>query len=209
MSEGFFERWSRRKVETREGREVEAEAEPEPKPGFQVLVPPPQPSPSGGGGQDTLTPMGQGAPSVEPERPLPTLEDVKALTGESDFSRFVAPQVAPEVKNAALKKLFSDPRYNVMDGLDVYVDDYSQPDPIPEALLRKLAAAQLPRLFEEKEPDGAREPRDVADAVGIPSVAQSAEVPEAVPEPSVHDDPDLRLQQDDAAQGPEPGRNIE
>lgn len=30
------------------------------------------------------------------------------------------------VKRAALKKLFSDPRFNVMDGLDVDIDDYSK-----------------------------------------------------------------------------------
>jgi hypothetical protein len=39
--------------------------------------------------------------------------------------------VAPEVKNAAFKKLFADPHFNVMDGLDIYIDDYSKPDPLP------------------------------------------------------------------------------
>jgi hypothetical protein len=33
------------------------------------------------------------------------------------------------VRNAALKKLFTDPHFNVMDGLDVYIDDYGKPDP--------------------------------------------------------------------------------
>ena len=43
------------------------------------------------------------------------------------------PGVDASVKNAALKKLFADPHFNVMDGLDTYIDDYGKPDPIPEA----------------------------------------------------------------------------
>jgi hypothetical protein len=31
------------------------------------------------------------------------------------------------VKNAAMKKLFADPHFNVMDRLDIYIDDYSSP----------------------------------------------------------------------------------
>ena len=65
--------------------------------------------------------------------PPPTLDDVAVLTRESDYSRFVAPDVDGGVSNAALKKLFSDPHFNVMDGLDTYIDDYSKPDPLPPA----------------------------------------------------------------------------
>ena len=98
--------------------------------------------------------------------PPPTLEDVQALTPESDFSRFAARDVAPEVKNAAMKKLFADPRYNVMDGMDVYIDDYSKPDPIAPAVLRQLASAKFLGLFdqeEREEAEAARRARDVAD----------------------------------------------
>jgi hypothetical protein len=207
VSEGFFERWARRKADVRQGRTVEAESQE-----LEVRAPPPQPSP-GAGVSSLPAPPGEGGggganATADPGPPLPTLDDVKALTKESDFSRFVAPDVAPEVKNAALKKLFSDPHYNVMDKMDVYVDDYSKPDPIPEAMLRKLASARFLRLFEEKEQeqDNPSAPRDVADNADIRSVAQSADIPDTVPEPSVHDDPDLRLQQDDAPAGQEPER---
>ena len=44
-----------------------------------------------------------------------------------------------DVKRAALRKLFTDPHFNVMDGLDIYIDDYSKPDPMPEGMLDKLA----------------------------------------------------------------------
>ncbi|MEO8347244.1 MAG: DUF3306 domain-containing protein, partial [Betaproteobacteria bacterium] len=43
-------------------------------------------------------------------------------------------------KRAALKKLFSDPSFNVMDGLDIYVGDYTQADPMPTGMLEKLSA---------------------------------------------------------------------
>ena len=52
------------------------------------------------------------------------------------------PGVDESVKRGALKKLFSDPRFNVMDGLDVYIDDYSKPDPIDPAIVRTLAHAR-------------------------------------------------------------------
>jgi hypothetical protein len=38
-----------------------------------------------------------------------------------------------------------------MDGLDVYIDDYSIPDPIPNAMLKTLSAARTLGLFEDDE----------------------------------------------------------
>src|SRR5690606_20204899 len=89
---------------------------------------------------DDVPPPAEAAPAPEPVAPVPapTLQDVQALTHESDFSAFVARGVAPEVRNAAMKKLFGDPRFNVMDGLDVYVEDYTRPDPISETTCRPL-----------------------------------------------------------------------
>jgi hypothetical protein len=37
-----------------------------------------------------------------------------------------------------LKQLFRDPHFNVMDGLDVYIDDYSKPDPIDPDIVRQM-----------------------------------------------------------------------
>ncbi|OGB71019.1 MAG: hypothetical protein A2486_07915 [Burkholderiales bacterium RIFOXYC12_FULL_65_23] len=56
----------------------------------------------------------------------------------------MARAVAPEVRNAAFKQLFTDPHFNVMDGLDIYIDDYSKPDPLPLAVARELLAAHFP-----------------------------------------------------------------
>ena len=84
------------------------------------------------------------------------MEDAQALTPDSDFKPFMARGVSAEVKNAAMKKLFSDPHFNVMDGLDTYIGDYSQPDPIPESMLRQLASAKFLDLFDERKDEEAR-----------------------------------------------------
>ena len=76
---------------------------------------------------------------------------MQALTQESDFSRFVARDVDPEVKNLAMKKLFADPHYNVMDGLDTYIDDYNTPDPIPAAMFKQLVQARMLGLLDDFE----------------------------------------------------------
>jgi hypothetical protein len=223
MSDGFLGRWSKRKLEVKQGKAQEVAPPTE-------LFPSPQPSPASGRGSETgvsaasietgasavsreVAPSpsrGEGGSEGSPEVPPLTLEDVKALTAESDFSRFAAGNVTPEVKNAAMKKLFADPRYNVMDGLDVYTGDYSRPDSIPPAILRKLASARFLGLFdeEEKQEAAARQARDVADNLIDQTVAQSSAAPPVpeVPELPEHADPDLRLQQDHAAPGEDPGR---
>ena len=200
MTDGFLGRWSRRKLDVKQGKAVEAE----PLPQEVAAVPPPQPSPEGGGSSALL-------PASPDQPPPPTLEEAHALTPQSDFRRFAAADVTPEVKNAALKKLFADPRYNIMDGLDVYIDDYSKPDPMPYAMLRQLAGAKFLGLFDKEEAEeaaaeeAARQARDVADNPNAQTVAQSDAAPQAVPEPTPHADPDLRLQQDHAAPGKDPG----
>jgi hypothetical protein len=182
--EGFFSRWAKRKQEVNEGKPVE----PEPPP---------------------AVPTGPAADSPPPPEvaPPPTLQDAESLTPESDFRRFVGGDVSPEVKNTALKKLFADPRYNIQDRLDVYIDDYSKPDPIPPEMLRKLASAKFLQLFEEKDKDA--EGREVADGPPAQSVAQSTVASQAVPPEDAHADPDLRLQQDDAPGRAGPGERPE
>ena len=79
---------------------------------------------------------------------------IESLDAESDFTPFMQPSVDPGLKRAALKKLFGDPRFNVMDGLDVYIDDYTKSDPIPEGLLEKMEQMRHLGVF-RKEGEGA------------------------------------------------------
>jgi hypothetical protein len=74
--------------------------------------------------------------------PPPELPPVEKLTFDSDYRAFFHPKVSEDARRAALKKLFGDPRFNVMDGLDVYIDDYSKTEPIPPAMLAGLRQAQ-------------------------------------------------------------------
>jgi hypothetical protein len=203
MSDGFLGRWSRRKLVAGTGKPSEPQppepADEGPPPAADPAVAMPASASAADAGAAATR-----AQTIEiPQQlPPPTLEDVKALTGDSDFSRFAARDVAPEVKNAALKKLFADPRYNVMDGLDVYIDDYSKPAPLPSHLARQLAGAAFLKLFDEPEQAADAQARDDADDRPGESVAQSG-TDSAVPS---HDaDADLRLQQDDAAGRGEPG----
>jgi len=78
------------------------------------------------------------APAAMPEAaPLPPVD---SLTFDSDFSAFMQPKIDEETKRAALRKLFSDPSFNAMDGLDINEGDYTQPDPMPAGMLEKLSA---------------------------------------------------------------------
>jgi hypothetical protein len=229
MADGFLGRWSKRKLAANDGRPLAPEpvvaeaaaSRPETAIPAQVgipahvgipvpgVVPAPVVIPAQAGIQGVAAPA-----SDEPAAPPPlTLDDAHALTPESDFRPFAARTVDPAVRNAAMKKLFSDPHFNVMDRLDTYIDDYSQPDPIPREMLRQLASGKFLGLFREEEEqearaaqeEAARRGREVADDPTGETVAKSAAAP-AVPEaPSDDDDPDLRLQQDHAPPGAEPG----
>lgn len=124
------------------------------------------------------------AEPVEASPPPPGYAEVELLTPASDYARFMGGDVDGGVQRAALKKLFfSDPHFNLMDGLDTYIDDYNTPDPLPLAMLRQLHQSQVLGLFADEE-----------------------KVEQQAPEPaSLHyddDHPDLRLQQDDDAGRP-------
>ena len=64
------------------------------------------------------------------------------LTPDSDFGQFLRQEIGEEVRRKAMKTLFADPHFNVMDGLDIYIDDYTISDPIPEAMLATLNQAR-------------------------------------------------------------------
>lgn len=82
------------------------------------------------------------AEQAAPPQALPTLEDVARLQGDADFARFVAPGVDATVRRLALKKMFADPHFNAMDGLDIYIGDYNKADPIPAAMMAALKHAR-------------------------------------------------------------------
>jgi Protein of unknown function (DUF3306) len=114
------------------------------------------------------------APQTPAESTAPPLPPIDSLSFESDFTRFLQPEVDETLKRQALRKLFADPRFNVMDGLDVYIDDYGKFEPMPPEVLAQLNHAKF--LFDppktrvneqgyvEDVPD---EPKTVAEASDV------------------------------------------
>lgn len=95
------------------------------------------------------------APAVDPQAPPPELPPVEKLSIDSDFRGFFHPKVDEKLRRTALKRLFSDPHFNVMDGLDVYIEDYSIPSPMPAAMLASLKQAQnILEWAKEKKDEG-------------------------------------------------------
>jgi hypothetical protein len=197
MADGFLGRWAQRKADARQGKPL---VEPElpvkaPRasaplsPATAGLVAAPDLS-----GPDTQAQTDADAVTQPP--PL-TLQDANALVQDSDFKPFIARGVDPAVRNAAMKKLFTDPHYNVMDRLDIYIDDYSQSDPLPLSMLRKMASAQFLNLIDE-------EPESPA-----PDGAGGTSITNTTTRQIDHAHTDLRLQPDHAPGEPEPGRGAE
>jgi hypothetical protein len=138
----------------------------------------------------------------------PTAEDVAALTPQSDYTRFLAEGVDENVKRSALKKLFTDPHFNVMDGLDIYIGDYNKFDPIPPEMLAALNHAKglldplsqfeqpILRLFESETPSQqvAADEQSAADENTASTVSAPTEPP--VPQLADHDT-SLPAQDDD------------
>jgi len=152
--ETFLSRWARRKAEVRQ--ETAAPAPPL-APVTHAPAAAAVPTVSAPDATSALAAPGGEPAAIEPAAadraaapPPPTLAEARALTPASDFKRFVAPGVDAEVKNAAMKKLFADPHFNVMDGLDTYIDDYGRADPIPKAMLRQMVQARMLGLLDDE-----------------------------------------------------------
>ena len=128
--EGFLRRWARVKAS---GGEAVAEA-PRPVVPAAPAAPPAPPA--------VVEPARPVAPVGDSVPPAPTLEDAARLTPTSDFSAFVSQGVDKDVRRLALKKLFADPHFNVMDRLDMYMDDYNKPDPVSATMLAALEHAR-------------------------------------------------------------------
>lgn len=92
-------------------------------------------------------------PAKEEERPVPNLPSVDKLTPESDFTGFMHPKVEDALRRVALKKLFSDPHFNIADPFEAYSGDWTGGEPIPEEMLATLNQAKRLLFDEKKEAD--------------------------------------------------------
>lgn len=134
---GFLQRWSRRKQAVQAGV-VPTEAAAEGATQLAAIDPQraAQASPD-------RSPDRSADPSTDTDTKhteLPSLDSLQGL--QSDYLDFMQPKVTQQLKRAALKKLFADPHFNVIDRFEAYSEDYTQADPIPAAMLRGLNQAK-------------------------------------------------------------------
>jgi len=177
-------RWSRRKLEAARARDGAGDGAESATPVIPVAPPAPV------------------AAAEQPPAPAPaaTLPPIESLTIDSDFAAFFQPKVDETLKRQALKQLLRDPRFNLMDGLDVYIDDYSRPDPISPDIVRQMvqgryifdppqtrinAQGQVEDVPPEKvvldRPEGPAE--EPAEAPLVPAVAEATGTAPAPPAP--------------------------
>lgn len=187
MSAGFLARWSQRK----RAAARTPEPLPAPAPIVDVTVPAAIPDPT----LDTA-PSAVDAAQAAAGTPaaLPPLEE---LTLASDFSAFLKEEVSESLRRQALKKLFADPHFNRMDGLDIYIDDYSVADPIPPDVLRRLGHArewlfdqEVSAPVESERMDAATERAEALPAATEPDLDKAA-APASATEASAPRSPDL------------------
>ncbi len=180
----FLSRWSQRKRE----QSGELRQEPDPAALVPLLDETQAKAPLAPAAAAESVPESSSAPEPAKQAKL-TLADVEQLTAESDFSAFAAKGVDADVRNAAMKKLFhAEPQFNVMDGLDVYIDDYNTPDPLPKAIMRTMLQARALGLLDDELKD-----QDKPEPDAPAHAAAQADTP------APHEDADLQLQPNDAA----------
>jgi hypothetical protein len=101
----------------------------------------------------------------EEESPRPALPPVDKLTPESDFTGFMHPKVEDALRRVALKKLFSDPHFNVADPFEAYSGDWTGGEPIPEEMLATLKQAQQLLFSDKKKEEGTEDTEETPEQV--------------------------------------------
>lgn len=138
MSENFLSRWSKRKLEVRAQEKLaeEAPAAQDKAPVSAVNVE------SENRAHELVKADSQVQPVPDPELPLPTEADLLAVRQGGDIKAFMVDKVSAELKNKAFKALFSRPEFNVMDGLDIYIDDYNKFTPLSKEDIGKMTLSK-------------------------------------------------------------------
>lgn len=138
----FLARWSRLKERAREeAKSPPAEA--------------PEPVPAESASATAAAPASSETPAAEVKLP-----DLDLLDGDSDYSAFLSPGVDLLLRRRALRKLFHSPKFNVLDGLDDYMGDFRNFEPLGDIVtadMRHRIEQAAERLAESLE-----EPRQAA-----------------------------------------------
>ncbi|MCK0507521.1 DUF3306 domain-containing protein [Aromatoleum anaerobium] len=148
----FLERWSRLKRRGDDASASAAGAPDEIAPGGETATPADASLRAEAGEPQPGVARGADAPVVDPAAAA-LLPPIDTLDLDADFTGFLKKEVGEPLRRAALRKLFSDPHFNRMDGLDTYIGDYSAADPIPPDVMKRLR--QFRTFFgDEQDEDG-------------------------------------------------------
>lgn len=90
-------------------------------------------------GVDELSQNGR-AGTTPPAGEYNELPPMSAISLAEDFTPFMQAKVPQALKQQALKALFKEPHFNVMDGLDIYIDDYTVFEPISPEVMATLSS---------------------------------------------------------------------
>lgn len=179
----FLNRWARKKAGVIEETVQDKSKQPTPNPEDKTAQADSQSDASLTSSQKTPNEL-----TAPPELPPPTMEDVEKIDVKaSDFSAFMRADVDPAVQQAAMKKMFRDPHFNVMDGLDIYIDDYSKPDPIPMEMLKRMAQSDMLGIFKTTDELYPEFKDAKKDSDADPTLQSEIESKEALANPSPND----------------------
>jgi hypothetical protein len=152
--EGFLQRWSRLKRENQEEEGTVA-------------------APASGPEAAASQPAADAAGPADEAGPVPELPPLESLGEDSDYSAFLAAGVCPDLRKAALRRLFHSPKFNVRCPLDDNSRDFREFIPLGDIVtsdMKHQALRRLEQLAEAAErpeaasPDAAPEAPGSADA---------------------------------------------
>lgn len=125
-------------------------------------------------------------PPVKTDADMPPLAELRA---DSRLADFFSPGVSEELRHRALRRVFSQARYNVTDGLDDYAGDYTRYRPLGDLVTAGLRWHRQ-RRDELAAANAAGGPEDGLDpAVDEPTLAAQEPVPASVASDPEVDDP--------------------
>ena len=193
--ESVLSRWSRRKVEARDGNlsdELDLPAVEE-------------------------TPAAIEQPAVQVEQPEPPaltdadMPDLDSLTSESDFSLFMSKGVSDKLRNMALRKMFAAPVFNIRDGLDEYDEDFTTFEKLGDIVTcdmkHQIEMQEKKRLekLQQEQQEAELSASEEVEPEEAETVAADDEVDSTddIDQPSFHESNDSDTDTEDAEQNPQ------
>jgi len=171
--EPFFSRWARLKKESRELPAGEAA-------GSEAPPAPPTADGQAADGAEQASPPTAAAPATAPaDAPPLELPPLESLTAESDFRAFMQPGVDDALRRTALRKMWQNPIYGVVDDLDPFRADFAAFTPLGDIVTSdmKFHAERLLREQLEKAAESAESAGVASEDTGTSGTGEAGEIP--------------------------------